>query len=377
MENDFYFRRPEIALTMVDALEGKSLVNASAGLFLFAPRRTGKTTFVLGDLVPALENRGYLCIYTDLWSDKNKSPDVLIREAIAAKLKPRDGAIQLLGKAIGVSKIGLPGGTSIDLAKSEPVNETTIAFALQSLMDASKSNIAVIVDEAQHALTTDAGSAMLFALKSARDTINAQSTNKLKLIMTGSSRDKLGYLVLNKQQPFFGAGITELPHLDFAFIEAFTERKNDFLEQNERLSPEDVYEAFRLTGYRPEKLEDVISEVVSYGRGAELGKHLKNAASVIHRHITDEAKEIIKLLSDIQKAVLTIMASECERFTPFSESTVIRCSELSGRRVTIPAIQKALDSLRKKDFVWKSAYGQYAINDEMIRLALLDELKSL
>lgn len=31
-----------------------------------------------------------------------------------------------------------------------------------------------------------------------------------------------------------------------------------------------------------------------------------------------------------------------------------------------------VNRFRKKDFVWKSAYDQYAINDEMVQLALID-----
>lgn len=377
MQNDFYFRRPAIALNMVDALEGKSLTNASAGLFLFAPRRTGKTTFLLGDVVPALENRGYLCIYIDLWSDKTKAPDAMLREAIAAQVKPYNGVIQKVGKAIGVSKFGLPGGTTLEVAKPEPNNAASIPAALQALMAASQSSIVVIVDEAQHALATESGSAMLFALKSARDTINTLPGIKLKLIMTGSSRDKLGYLVLNKQQPFFGAGITELPHLDMDFIEAFTAQKNEWLGQDEKLSADDVFEAFQLTGYRPEKLETIIAEVVSYGRGPELGKYLRNAASAIHKTIAIEAKEAIQPLSAIQKSVLMIMAKDGIGFTPFSESTMTRCAAISGKNVNATNIQKALDALRKKDFVWKSSYGQYAINDEMVRRALLEDMLSM
>ena len=374
MQIDFHFHRPAMALNMVDAIEGRSLTNASAGLFLFAPRRTGKTTFILGDVVPALENRGYLCLYIDLWSDKTKAADAMLREAIAAKMKPRDGVIQKVGKAIGVSKFGLPGGTSLEVAKPEASGVASIPDALQALIAASQLSIVVIVDEAQHALTTDSGSAMLFALKSARDTINAQQGNILKLIMTGSSRDKLGYLVLNKQQPFFGAGISELPHLDMDFIEAFTAKKNELLEDNEKLLAKDVYDAFQLTGYRPEKLESIIGEVVSYGRGPMLGQYLRDAASAIHKTISNEAKEAIQPLSAIQKGVLMIMAKEGNGFTPFSESTITRCAAIVGKNVTTANIQKALDALRKKDFVWKSSYGQYAINDEMIRRSLLEDL---
>lgn len=370
-----YFSRPGLALDLCDALEGKALVNASAGLFLFAPRRTGKTRFILGDLAPALENRGYLCVYIDLWSNLNQTPDDMLRAALMEKMKPYAGLVAKASKLLGATKIGLPGGTSIEVARSDLSSATSISAAIQSLIDASGKCVVVIVDEAQHALATANASTMLFALKSARDTINSRDDGrKLKLVMTGSSRDKLGYLVLNKQQPFYGAGITEMPHLGKDFAEFFAGIKNEFLGVDEKLTADDVYEAFHLTGYRPEVLEKIIAEVVAYGRGPLLGKYLRDAGSAVRKNILEETRVTLKDLTPVQLAVLSVMAKEGVNFMPFSEPTISHCCAVTGKKITVPGVQKALDSLRKKDVVWKSAYGQYAINDEMVRIAMVEDL---
>src|SRR3954451_11442062 len=57
-----------------------------SGLFLSGPRRTGKTTFVNNDLIPALEALGALVIYVDLWTDLTVNPATLIRPAIRKTL---------------------------------------------------------------------------------------------------------------------------------------------------------------------------------------------------------------------------------------------------------------------------------------------------
>lgn len=50
------FPRPDLAKQLADAMLGQSLFgDAHNGLFLAAPRRTGKSTFLQGDLVPELE----------------------------------------------------------------------------------------------------------------------------------------------------------------------------------------------------------------------------------------------------------------------------------------------------------------------------------
>jgi hypothetical protein len=50
----FKFQRPELADGYCEALQGTGILDARSGLFLAAPRRTGKSTFLREDLLPAL-----------------------------------------------------------------------------------------------------------------------------------------------------------------------------------------------------------------------------------------------------------------------------------------------------------------------------------
>ena len=53
-----YSPRTALAADLADALQGKTMFNnAPNGLFLAAPRRTGKSTFLQADLKPELEQR--------------------------------------------------------------------------------------------------------------------------------------------------------------------------------------------------------------------------------------------------------------------------------------------------------------------------------
>jgi hypothetical protein len=71
-----------------------------------------------------------------------------------------------------------------------------------------------VVDEAQHAVTTDNGINAMHALKAARDALTmGEAGRRLALVFTGSHRDKLGALVRNRTEPFFGAQIRDLPLL--------------------------------------------------------------------------------------------------------------------------------------------------------------------
>lgn len=62
------FLRPQLAAEMARQLLKPSLLDTGlrSGLFLSGLRRTGKTTFLKNDLIPALEAGGALVIYVDL-----------------------------------------------------------------------------------------------------------------------------------------------------------------------------------------------------------------------------------------------------------------------------------------------------------------------
>ncbi len=78
--------------------------------------------------------------------------------------------------------------------------------------------MALIIDEAQHALTSQAGEAAMPALKSARDQMNSPGQVNLMLVRSGSERDKLLRPVVSADAPFYGSQIQALPLLDTYFI---------------------------------------------------------------------------------------------------------------------------------------------------------------
>ena len=165
------FHRTELAIELSSQLLNPPLSSAvKSGLFLAAPRRTGKSTFLVADLVPALENAGALVIYVDLWLDIDQEPAEVITEAITAVIKGRKGVIKRLAEVLrsvdGISAAGMlsvsvqgPGGLAANVS---------ITDALLALSEDTKRMIVLVIDEAQHAITTVAGSKSLFSLKAAK-----------------------------------------------------------------------------------------------------------------------------------------------------------------------------------------------------------------
>ncbi len=84
----WHFHRPVLAKRYLDMLD----VGLVTSTTIFAPRRAGKTSFLLKDIAPAAQAAGYTVAYADLWQTK-LSPAVAIIRALE-KAKEPNGPLQ-------------------------------------------------------------------------------------------------------------------------------------------------------------------------------------------------------------------------------------------------------------------------------------------
>lgn len=374
-----FFHRDELAEIYADAALDNS-VGVNSGLFLAAPRRTGKSTFVRQDLVPALRRRDIDVLYVDLWADKTQDPAVLLSDVIRAELKKENGAIARLAAKAGLAKftVGALGtGLSFDLSQVGLSPNATLTDALSALASANGKRIVIVIDEAQHALTSEAGSNALFALKAARDALNLAGKG-LQIIGTGSNRDKLSLLVQQREQAFFGADLVNFPPLGESYCEWLCQR------QPLPLDPHRVYQLFQEAGSRPEMIAPVLRSLRLDPPAAGQDVNEVFAQRVRERivqwrqgFLTDFGQ-----LPPLQQALLREIAADSLRdesvkrdglFSEAMKARLKRRMEAEGQDAgslakedasAASAIQNALDSLREKNFLWRARRGAYWPEDE-------------
>lgn len=367
------FHRTQLARSIADrTLSIKGL----SGVFISAPRRTGKSTLINEDIIPYLRLKGCEVIYVDLWSDRTRDPGELISEAIRQHLQRREGAILQWARRGGLDKVKV-GGIELDIAKVGVGTGKTIAQALVELSDATEKMIVLVVDEAQHAISSDAGAATLFALKAARDQLNGSTHYGFRLIATGSNRDKLSLLVQGKEQAFLNAALMDLEPLgdDYLMWEL------DLYGAGAKPSLETIREAFRMAGHKPETLRKALDDLAF--RFAVTDENVDaEFSSIIKRNLADAKDSFlhqVNSLPPLQAAVLNVMAKAGAGFAPFRPHTVEQyvktCSVLTLDEVKIDdsAIQYALEALRTKSLIWRSARGVYAVEDSQHVTWLLGE----
>lgn len=366
------FHRPDIARRLAQQVLVVAAGSAAAsGVFLAAPRRTGKSTFLREDLRPALDNLGALVVYADLWANPTADPGAVIVNAIRAELTRNEGVILRLAKAAGLDNFKV-GALSFDIDRVGLGKELSLTDALVALSDETQRLIVLVIDEAQHALTSEAGIAALFALKAARDELNSSAHHGLRVVCTGSNRDKLAMLRNSKDQAFFGAPMVSFPLLGRDYVEWFCVQT----DLPFALDPEQVWPLFVEAGHRPELL-GAAADMLRFDFEADQDSGPQRFCEEVHsqsQEMSQVSLQVIRSLTPIQSAVLRVMAAAQDKYAPFEAATMLRyvhAQRLAGMhedtlKADVPGVQQALLALQEKKLVWRAARGVYAIEEQAI-----------
>ncbi|MDH2076902.1 ATP-binding protein [Pseudomonas atacamensis] len=385
MSQKTFYRRRALAARLTKLITQEAVGSAVAsGVFLTAPRRTGKSTFAREDLRPALEEAGALVLYADLWKDLTKEPGAVIVETVREAIGRDEKLISRLAIAPGLEAVSV-GRVNFNVNKIGLGKEIGLTKAFEALSDETKKLIVLIIDETQHAITTDEGVAALFALKAARDELNSSKHYGLRIVCIGSNQSKLATLRNSSDEAFFGASMVQLPMLDKDFIDWYCKG----LDLPHDLDPSDVFQLFQESGCRPDLLSAAADDIrfdFTVGPKAivvRLAELVRAHAEALNANL----RTVIHSLTPIQSAVIRVMGSKGEGFAPFESSTMELYAKAianagiatSEPKVEEPDVQLALMALQEKKLVWKTSRGVYAIEERLTvdvlrKDGLLDDL---
>ena len=379
------YRRTALANQMTQRLLHPGVLDEGlrSGLFISGLRRTGKTTFLNADLIPALEAEGAIVIYVDLWSDTLASPALLVRDAIARKLaelqNPASAALARLKRVSSaeVQALGLKFGFKLDGLGA--AGAATLAQALAEVVDKARTDVVLIVDEVQQAMSSDDGQRMLLALKAARDAINPRpgTPGYLLFIGTGSHQALIGELGARRNQAFAGAVQLDFPVLDTDYVAHLLERLAR--EPDGPLPSTDATtDAFRTLGHRPEELRKALRLTRSQvAAGGDADAVLPVVARTLRSAAADVELAKVDALGALAVAVFDrIAAAPGAARRLYSTDAAAAYTRALGRDVRVEEVQKVVNALVDANLVLRRGHGQYEVADPFV-LAIANEKKAL
>jgi hypothetical protein len=374
-----YYRRTPLAEQMARQLLQPSMLDQGlrSGLFLSGLRRTGKTTFLQQDLIPALETMGALVIYVDLWTDTKADPSSLIHAAIRKTLedlqKPTSGVLARLKrlKGLDVGAAGLKFGFQLHDVGGK--DGPTLAQALTEVVDLAKTDVVLIVDEVQQALAGDDGTQMLLAIKAARDAINPRPNTPGHFIFigTGSHRAQVAEMTRQRNQAFVGATSVDYPTLGEEYVRYVLE---GITQEGAKVVPSlpVAVEAFKTVGSRPEEMSRALRQLQRHSQD-EADKFLPVIAATLKSAAADVEMRKVEDLGTLAAAIFDRIARAGGDATGlFAGEALAEYAQVMGRDVGADQVQRVAEELRDANVIMRKGHGIYAVTDPFVQDAWLE-----
>lgn len=346
------------------------LQNVRSGVFLSGIRRVGKTTFLRQDLIPALEARGAIVIYVDLWADRTKSPAVLVHQAVGETFRqlanPGSGLLKRF-KGLNLGAAGFSFGFQFDSIGT--TTGTTLAQAFEELVAKAKVDVVLIIDEVQQTLSSEEGYGLLHALKAARDAVNSKpgTPGHFLFLGTGSHKSLVTDMATRRSQPFTGAVSAAYALLGKDFVQWQLERIAAAPGATRLPTLEVAWQGFQAVGHRPEELFKALVQLQGMDMPPDqafpvICATLASAAADVELHAIEE-------FGELGKALFGRIASGSEQGITglFSADALTAYGHQTGATVEASQVQTLADKMIAANLITRPGHGIYMVADPFVR----------
>jgi hypothetical protein len=366
---DIWHYAREQAAAQVIATLGVGLISAAS---IIEPRRKGKTTFLLDDLVPAAQKAGYLPLYLNLAAATGDLESYLaatLRTAIDAQ-RGLLGRLRKLGRS-PVRKLAGRGAVSAvelgaELHFATPADRGGLAEAFETI-DRLKQPALLLLDEV-HRLADESTSAVAWSLRSLLDSRRAT----VKTVATSSSVASYEALVTGEKKAF-NRWFTRiaLEPLGEEFVRHLSRTVASHYPRH-RISHEQTQDAFEKLGRSPKFVRDYLSLRI-------LDPNLAHepALALSQREASKESghESRFETLTPLQRTLVVALAFG-ERALFSEEARAAMGRALGADAPTKSVVQRALRTLAETGWVIRHERGAYLLTDELLVQWLLDQVRT-
>lgn len=354
---DWHFPRTALAQQYIDEFDS----NLSDIVALFAPRRMGKTEFVMRDVIPIAKREHYTAVVIDFWNDRTNPAKCMITgidEALAAL------PIKRKARAFKPTKITAEAGTTGGKIAGEfsSAGHADVLEAFAALRRAHTNargqpngRILLFLDEVQHLATDAAFENITATLRTFID----KNRDFVKVIMTGSSQDNLQRMFQRSNAPFYNMTQTRnFPELDTTFVQhmmgCYHQATGKKIRQAEAVA------MFRRQGRSPYQFHGLIKYMAINGI-----TDLENGWSKIRDELTNTAQypTLWNQLKSADQLVLKLIINPAIVGVYSQDAMAFIADELGVDNPSQGIVQHALTRLRTQNILCSRGHGQWEFED--------------
>lgn len=349
---NWHYPRTDLADQILDRFE----VGATTALTLFAPRRMGKTEFVVHDLLPMAADRSYIGVYVNFWDRKDDPAESLIHglSKAAAGLKLTTRIKQTMSRIREFGFNTPVGGASASLKDTRKSDKLNIIQELFDLLAKEDRKVLLALDEVQHLATESRFEPIIYALRGMIDLNREQ----VSVLYTGSSRSGLQRLFRRRNAPLFNSSQQiDLPDLGSGYLQ-HTARVFHAASQR-TLDINACSTAFKMVKRVPYDYRQIIDKLILYG-GTNI---LSMATHYLEEHsLEDTYQTVWNNLKPVDRALLSFTINgNIGVYTAAGRAFI--AEQLGIEDVDVPTVQNAINRLRRATHIAPVGQGRYELED--------------
>ncbi|OOR94931.1 selenocysteine synthase [Canicola haemoglobinophilus] len=346
-----YFRRTELAQRLLFSLKD----GITHALTLFAPRRMGKTQFLLNDVRPLAEEMGFHVFYFSFMDQSSGNISALFAESLMQFLDSiTHGKNKLLDKLKELKQIDVL-GVGIELNQAQAEHRTiTINNILQAIAEKSEKPVLMLLDEVQELARENKQNGLVRSLRTGLDA----NQSKIKVIFTGSSTNGLRAMFNDNKAPFFHfAHALDFPVLTKDFTDFLADIYHD--RTGKEIDKTAFYHIFERFHFTPLYLRSIAQDMI-----INPDLTLEQATNYRFSQITEQGETADKWqkLSLLEQELLKLLVQgETALYTKESRE---RLEEILGiETISASTIQGKIKKLERNELITRQANGNLKINN--------------
>ncbi|WP_386687724.1 ATP-binding protein [Lonepinella sp. MS14437] len=365
-KDPLYYPRTELAERLVASLKD----GISHALTLFAPRRMGKTQFLLQDIKPLAEEKGFHVCYFSFMdtfiSGDNQTQGTDIQQAFCQALSSfLTKTVQAkLNKALGkIKTVEIAGMVGLDLDNGKLPEPTSPSRLLQEIAETSQKPVLMLFDEIQELARIKGMQALVKSLRTGLDMYQS----KIKVIFTGSSTNGLRTMFNDSKAPFFHfAHALNFPNLG----RDFTDFLADIYQQRvgKVLDKAVFFTIFQRLNYTPLYMRTITQNLII---DPDLSLEQAVQKTLDEIGFQNENVQQWQQLSDLEKQILRLIAQG--KSALYSQDTRQQLANLLGvKQISSSTIQGKIKKLERADLITRGVGDELKINQPQFQTWLIE-----
>jgi protoheme IX farnesyltransferase len=348
MQDPLYFPREQLASALTNGLQS----GITHAFTLFAPRRMGKTQFLLRDIAPLAERQGFNVFYFS-FMDGGAADFIQALNQFARTIKTADRAKTAINAITKLEVMGI----GIERQTEREATPTLPSQIIGAIAEDNCPSL-LLLDEVQELARKPDSEHLIRSLRTGLDIHQRQ----IKTIFTGSSTNGLRAMFNDNKAPFFHfAHALDFPTLNREFTDFLADIYQDRTGKTADKSA--FYRAFEQFSRTPLYMRATVQDMI-----INPDLTLEQAAAYRLREMHESSGIIAdwQRLNALEQLVMRHIAQG--HASLYGKEAVKEISGALGTETKAANIQAAIRKLERKDLITKKAGGMWTINRPLMEV---------